>query len=200
MLMFIQLWSPTVIHLSLSKTCRLKKCHPQQQLYPQKNLLECFSRWLNQPSHASQRSNWTFGMPCEGGFTSHDVKWKKAQGFHQHVHHLPAGDGLWRGIQQCNEQNAQQLLLQMFAPRWTRGQPVASRACHGFHCLGPKDGSYLLHRHIDTEGLVACEQTNLFGYREPAKWGKVWVKREVPFFLPALGCSSPSKQVSLLAG
>ena len=39
--MFMQLWSPTVIHLSSSKT------------YPQRNLLQCFSRWLNQPSHAS---------------------------------------------------------------------------------------------------------------------------------------------------
>ena len=61
--MFMQLWSLTVIHLSLSKTYRLKKLDPQQQMYPQKNLLECFSRWLNQPSHASLsllRSNWTF--------------------------------------------------------------------------------------------------------------------------------------------
>ena len=40
-------------------------------------------------------------------------------------------------------------------------------------CLGPKDGSRLLHRHIDAEGLVACEQAHLFGYREPAKRGKV---------------------------
>ena len=60
MLMFMQLWSPTVIHLSLSKTYRLKKLDPQQQLYPQKNLLECFLRWLNQLNHAGQWSNWTF--------------------------------------------------------------------------------------------------------------------------------------------
>ena len=50
---------------------------------------------------------------------------------------------------------------------------MASRARHGLHCLGPKDGSHLLHRHIDAEGLVACEQAHLFGYREPAKRGKV---------------------------
>ena len=113
---------------------------------------------------------------CRGGFTSHDVKWKKAQGFHQYVHHLPAGDGLRRGIQQCNEKKAQQVLLQKFAPRWTGGQPVALRACHGLHCLGPKDGSHLLHRHIDAEGLVACEQAHLFGYREPAKWACLQAK------------------------
>ena len=59
MLMFMQPWSQTVIHLSLSKIHRLN-LDPQQQPYPQKNLLECFSRWLNQPSHAGQRSNWTF--------------------------------------------------------------------------------------------------------------------------------------------
>ena len=46
---------------------------------------------------------------------------------------------------------------------------------------------------------LACEQAHLFGYREPAKRGKVWVKR-APFFSPALGCGSPFKQVSLLAG
>ena len=52
---------------------------------------------------------------------------------------------------------------------------------------------------------VACEQAHL--YREPAKRGKVWVKRGkvsslylAPFFSPALGRGSPSKQVSLLAG
>ena len=50
LIMFMQLWSPTVIHLSLSKTYRLKKPDPQQQVYPQRNLLECFSRWLNQPN------------------------------------------------------------------------------------------------------------------------------------------------------
>ena len=50
---FMQLWSPTVIHPSLSKTYTLKDLDPQQQMYPQRNLLECFSRWLNQPSHAS---------------------------------------------------------------------------------------------------------------------------------------------------
>ena len=27
--------------------------NPQQQMYPQRNLLDCFSRWLNQPSRAS---------------------------------------------------------------------------------------------------------------------------------------------------
>ena len=43
----------TVIHPSLSKTYTLKELDPQQQMYPQRNLLECFSRWLNQPSHAS---------------------------------------------------------------------------------------------------------------------------------------------------
>ena len=35
------------------KNIQAKKLDPQQQMYPQKNLLECFSRWLNQPSHAS---------------------------------------------------------------------------------------------------------------------------------------------------
>ena len=29
---------------------------------------------------------------------------------------------------------------------------MASRACHALHCLGQKDGSHLLHRHIDAEG------------------------------------------------
>ena len=52
-LMFMLLWSPTVIHPSLSKTYTLKELDPQQQMYPQRNLLECFSKWLNQPSHAS---------------------------------------------------------------------------------------------------------------------------------------------------
>ena len=35
------------------KNIQGKKLGPQQQMYPQKNLLECFSRWLNQPSHLS---------------------------------------------------------------------------------------------------------------------------------------------------
>ena len=44
--MFMQLWIPTVIHLSLSKTYRLKKPDPQQQMYPQRNLLECFFKMV----------------------------------------------------------------------------------------------------------------------------------------------------------
>ena len=73
MLMFMQPWSPAVIHLSLSKTHRLKKLDPRQQPYPQKNLLECFSRWLNQPSHAGQRSNWTFDT-CSQKTQCHSCK------------------------------------------------------------------------------------------------------------------------------
>ena len=46
---------------------------------------------------------------------------------------------------------------------------MASRVCHGLLCLGAKEGSHLLHRHIDAEGLVVFEQAHLFGYREPAK-------------------------------
>ena len=38
---------------------------------------------------------------CQGGFTSHDVKWKKAQGFQCRT--AGAGDGLRRGTQRCNE-------------------------------------------------------------------------------------------------
>ena len=32
---------------------------------------------------------------------------------------------------------------------------MASRACHGLHCLGPKDGCYLPHHHIDGDGLAS---------------------------------------------
>ena len=65
--MFMQLWSPTVIHPSLSKTYTLKELDPQQQMYPQRNLLECFQDgWTNRvtqvfrSSSLHQRSNWTF--------------------------------------------------------------------------------------------------------------------------------------------
>ena len=55
LMMFMQLWSPTVFHLRLSKTCRLKKLDPQQQMYPQRSLLECFSRWLKPFTNLQQR-------------------------------------------------------------------------------------------------------------------------------------------------
>ena len=44
----------------------------------------------------------------------------------------------------------------------------------------------IVSRDWTSSETVACEQAHLFGYREPAK--------------PALGCGSPSKQVSQLAG
>ena len=44
--------SSVFLVLNLSKN-RGQKLDPQQEMYPQRNLLECVSRWLNQPSHAS---------------------------------------------------------------------------------------------------------------------------------------------------
>ena len=84
---------------------------------------------------------------CQGGFTSHDVKWKKAQAFHWRASMYMYSYNVWVCQQEINfgeaHNDAMNRRLRKYSFRsWTRDQPVPSRACHR---LGSKDGCYKPH-------------------------------------------------------
>ena len=67
------------------------------------------------------------------GLPSHDVKWKKAEGFH-----CRASMYITCQKEIDFESKAVKISFQEFTARGAGGQQVASRARYGLHCMGPK--------------------------------------------------------------